>query len=515
MSPASSSTQSHSTNRTLKFFAFTIFALLCIRAIFLGPIDLLDPTEGRYAAVALEMVNSSNWMIPSLPGPDGAVPYLGKPPMHFWLTALSYKFFGVDEWTSRLSSFVAAIGTLALLFWFGRSVRSNTMGALAAFLTISTIEFFLLSGASIIDVTLTFWTCATAIFGYCSIVKTKMNQNLARAIFPLMLAGGFLTKGPIAWVLPGPALAYAWWTASTPRQAFSWKWISYAGIATVLLVAPWFIIAENLYPGSAKYFFWNENIARYLFKEYGDRYGSGHRYPYGTALGMGLISFIPWTPWLAVLLWKMGRRRLFENQLIIFSLIWGMTPLMFFSLARQLHFGYVLPGMPGLGFAMALLLIESPVAGMSGRLRRRLSWGCVTVAVAYTGVGLYLTKFSHDNSSRLPMEYVSNHLRGEQINIGFFDRNIFEPMWLGSAGVRELSDNITVHLFERSDCLNLSPEFLIEEKRIRSLPECFRKQYVDMADLGRWHWFSSTAGAIPITAPTIEKLPASLLSLQR
>ena len=87
------------------------------RASLLEYTDLLDPTEARYASVAQEMVNSGNWLTPMLPLPQGTVPYLGKPPLHFWLTALSYQVFGIEEWTARLTSFLMTISLLFLIFW--------------------------------------------------------------------------------------------------------------------------------------------------------------------------------------------------------------------------------------------------------------------------------------------------------------------------------------------------------------------------------------------------------------
>jgi 4-amino-4-deoxy-L-arabinose transferase-like glycosyltransferase len=56
----------------------------------LGSAYLMDPDEGRYAEIAREMLALQDWLIPRL----NLLPYLEKPPLVYWLTALSFKVFG-------------------------------------------------------------------------------------------------------------------------------------------------------------------------------------------------------------------------------------------------------------------------------------------------------------------------------------------------------------------------------------------------------------------------------------
>src|SRR6202008_4765422 len=43
---------------------------------------LLDPDEGFYAAIPLEMLRGGDWLVPRLNG----LPCIEKPPLYFWLT---------------------------------------------------------------------------------------------------------------------------------------------------------------------------------------------------------------------------------------------------------------------------------------------------------------------------------------------------------------------------------------------------------------------------------------------
>src|SRR5919107_223856 len=71
-----------------------LLVLLLLPAAMLYPtlgFHLLEPDEGRYAQIPREMLAHGNWVVPTLQGE----PYLDKPPLMYWLVALSYKAFGV------------------------------------------------------------------------------------------------------------------------------------------------------------------------------------------------------------------------------------------------------------------------------------------------------------------------------------------------------------------------------------------------------------------------------------
>src|SRR4051812_27566503 len=80
-----------------------VFAWLAATA-WLRPLSL--PDEGRYVGVALEMLWSGNWLVPTL----DTLPYFHKPPLFYWVTAASLATFGINEWAARLGSLLAATG---------------------------------------------------------------------------------------------------------------------------------------------------------------------------------------------------------------------------------------------------------------------------------------------------------------------------------------------------------------------------------------------------------------------
>src|SRR5438094_847693 len=73
--------------------ASSVVAIVALLAIVGTGHPIQDNNEGLYGRVAQEMLQGGDWVIPRLDG----VPYLEKPPLLYWLTALSFKAFGDGE----------------------------------------------------------------------------------------------------------------------------------------------------------------------------------------------------------------------------------------------------------------------------------------------------------------------------------------------------------------------------------------------------------------------------------
>ncbi|RIL08633.1 MAG: hypothetical protein DCC75_08390, partial [Proteobacteria bacterium] len=337
-----------------------LFGAILLRGALLEYTDLIDPTEARYASVAQEMVLLGDWLTPRLPMPEGVVPYMGKPPLHFWLTASAYSIFGIDEWTARLPSWLSAIALLLVIVSFGRRFFGERVGLSAALIAFSSVILFFLSGASVTDVTLAALVTGSTYFLYLLAISDGLTRKYA-LISSACMALAFLTKGPIAVILVWLPLLL--WSAV--QKNFRWlksvPWLT-SGLLFFAITSPWFVANEINNPGSFRYFFWNENIARYLFKDYGDKYGTGHVHPYGTSWFMLFANFMPWS---LIIIWKSFRRgwrqiweRLKSDQNLLFALTWGVSAALFFTFVRQLHGMYVLPCIPGMALFSAVLLEE-------------------------------------------------------------------------------------------------------------------------------------------------------------
>src|SRR5205823_9704836 len=106
----------------------SLLLVLVLPAVLLYPTRgfyLLEPDEGRYAQIPKEMLHGGSWVVPTLQGE----PYLDKPPLLYWLVALSYRAFGVCPEAARLVPAVCVHLTILAVYLLGR----RSVGGRAAF----------------------------------------------------------------------------------------------------------------------------------------------------------------------------------------------------------------------------------------------------------------------------------------------------------------------------------------------------------------------------------------------
>jgi 4-amino-4-deoxy-L-arabinose transferase-like glycosyltransferase len=111
-----------------QWFLGLFAAALVLWGVSLGNVPLRDWDEGTRALIAREIYRTGNWLYPTLQGE----PYLLKPPLMDWLIALSYKLWGVRDFTTRLpGAFFSACG-VPLLYLVGREVFLQRLPAVFA-----------------------------------------------------------------------------------------------------------------------------------------------------------------------------------------------------------------------------------------------------------------------------------------------------------------------------------------------------------------------------------------------
>lgn len=535
----------------LYLFVLAIF----LRLMFLGVTDLLDPTESRYASVAQEMVISNDWITPAIPGRNGIEPYLGKPPFHFWLTAIAYSVFGVAEWTSRLPSSVSALLILCAIGSFTSRAYDRRTALLACWVAFTSCMFFFLAGASVLDVTLTALVTLSFLQLQSHLDSEGQRGSRPAVIGALFAALAFLTKGPVALVLIGLPLFL--WLISTRQfgRLKSFPWAS-TTLVFIAVAAPWFVASEVANPGFLEYFFWNENVARYLFEDYGDRYGRGHTHVYGMSWIMMFIAFCPWTLVVIYTIWRKGIRWTIEqvrsDQTLRLMLIWGLSPALFFTFVRQLHGMYLLPAVPGLAIFSARLILRafettsSPVERsrllLPGELIRISTFAGATVMIAaslffapsfYPLLAIlplgYLIRSSRESGSsgalfgsminsggsvaalyvivltcatpilesRMSatriLDKVAESGTGETASIALINANKYSPWWMARAWKTELSAPVTVFYIHPNEIGSEGvKDVLIRAGQENRLPPAQLPNFRTVMQDGGWKWITRT-----------------------
>jgi 4-amino-4-deoxy-L-arabinose transferase-like glycosyltransferase len=137
---------------------FALGALAVLRMLSVGLYPLMDHTEARYADIAQRMLQANDWITPWIG--DG-VPFLGKPPLSFRATRLSFEALGVNEFAARFPHFL--LGVLVAWTIWSHVRRSSARAAWHGVAILSGSALFLVaSGAVMTDMALTLGTTILA-----------------------------------------------------------------------------------------------------------------------------------------------------------------------------------------------------------------------------------------------------------------------------------------------------------------------------------------------------------------
>jgi 4-amino-4-deoxy-L-arabinose transferase-like glycosyltransferase len=348
--------------------------LLLTRALGMAQVPLMDSTEARYGEIARKMAELNDWVTPWF---GYGTPYWGKPPLAFWLTAISFKLFGVSEFAARLPHFLISLVIIALIWWLsGHRDRDVAMPTVAVICAASL--YFISSGAVMTDIELTLGTSLAMAGFWFAVEKSDASSGHSRWVASLLFFGGLvvglLAKGPVSLVFAGTPLFL--WTAYNRRWLDVWHclpWIRGA-LATLAIALPWYWIAEQRTPGFLAYFLIGEHWHRFVTPGWqGDRYGHTHLFSIGTIWVAAFIDTLPWSLLLPIAAWRWhNRKKKPSNEMISevlssrsddrvwrgYLLIWAITPLLLFTAARNITFVYVLPGMPAAAMLAGNWLVQ-------------------------------------------------------------------------------------------------------------------------------------------------------------
>lgn len=247
----------------LRIVALSIFTYLL--GVFLVPLMDIDATQ--YASMSREMLLSGNY----LQVYDLAADYLDKPPMLFWLSSLSLYIFGIHDWAYRLPSFLFSLLALystyrlALLF-YRKEVAMLSMTILA-----SCQAMFLINHDVRTDTMLVGWV-TFSIWQLAEWYQLNRWKNLVLAA--VAIAGGMMTKGPIALMIPVFAFVPHLILRRNWKQFIRWEYLPMILIIALLLVPmsiglyrqydlqPGKVIGGKVINSGLRFYYWTQSFGR-------------------------------------------------------------------------------------------------------------------------------------------------------------------------------------------------------------------------------------------------------------
>lgn len=420
-------------------FAWTV-TILWVMAIVgtvawfrLGGIGLVDETEPLFAEAARQMTLTGDWVTPYF----NEATRFDKPPLVYWLMAITYQTVGVNEWSARFPSALAITVLTAISFYtlyrFGiprpsqvtpqslpvepeakqtntrsdteSNTRSNTTRSIAleqqtsshaqlvrwlsALIGSAAIalnpQTFLWSRTGVSDMLLSGCMGVALLCFFCGYGQPESPQVQRRwyLAFFVFSALAVLTKGPVGVVLPGLIVAaflvYIGKLRSVLRE-LPWGWG--AGLFLVITL-PWYIlvIARNgqTYIDA---FFGYHNLERFTSVV------NNHSAPWYFYIPVVALSFLPWSVHLliAIIRLRFWQRTQWQQQprsthLGLFALTWFVVIFGFFTIAVTKLPSYTLPLLPAAGIVVGLFWSDQMTRSQP-RLADHISHGITIILYA-------------------------------------------------------------------------------------------------------------------------------------
>ncbi|MGD0857955.1 MAG: glycosyltransferase family 39 protein [Terracidiphilus sp.] len=406
-----------------------IFAAVYFASLFTPP--LMDDVDASHAQAAQHVAETGNWITCQING----IRYIEKPPLPYWLVAVSYRIFGQNTFATHLPNALAMLGLAWLCWvWAGRAWGPRA-GLYAGLGVLTSIGPFLFTRFIIPESILSLFLLI-ALYGLITGFELNRPNRFYWAWACVALA--LLTKGFIAPVffigaaIPYLVLTGQWrhWRALKPVSGF---------LLFLLIAAPWHILCGLANPdqghavgnhptignvhGFFYFYFVNEHFLRFFSLRYPHDY---NKLPFAAYWLLHLVWLFPWSLFLPALLavaWKTrhnwrqhlrsdageavdlyidGSRRedvagylvglTFRVRTVWLLSLFSAWTLLFFSISSNQEY-YTFPVWPPLFILIAAVLTRAEEteectelrSGMRGVGRAVLAWvvEAVTVAALY------------------------------------------------------------------------------------------------------------------------------------
>ncbi|MFN2576867.1 MAG: ArnT family glycosyltransferase [Pyrinomonadaceae bacterium] len=306
--------------------------------------------ESYFALGALLMIERGEWLAPHAADEQP----LNKPPLTYWLIGLSYKIFGANYGAARFPSVIAALCTLAVVYFCGFQFGGAQQGIVAAAVLATSYLFLNFARTAMSDMLLTlFVTTSLTCFTILLASNPRYGTMLAVAGYAA-LGLGVLTKGPIALALIAVPIATE---LIISRDGSELRKLQLGrGLILFLIVsAPYFVIVYlRLGAGPLRFFFIGENVQRFT----GATYTWSQR-PLWYEFMAFFSDFAPWSLVLPIAVWLDWKRVLRADRSVRALYLWLLWTVILFSISSFKLDYYLLPAMPVAALLTARMFVRS------------------------------------------------------------------------------------------------------------------------------------------------------------
>lgn len=400
--------------------ALLVFAWFALTA-WVRPLML--PDEGRYVGVAWEMLRSGDWLVPRIDG----LPFFHKPPLFYWITALSMDAFGPNALAARAAPLLGATAAVVALSWLSRRWSAAATARSAAWVLATMPLFYVGAQFANLDMLVAGCISVTIVGLADAVLGAEQGRPVTRSLMLAWVGAalGLLAKGLIGVVLP--ALVVGAWLVASGRWRAVRRLLWWPGmLAFGAIAAPWFVAMQARFPAFLDYFFVVQHFKRY------SQGGFNNVQPFWFYPAVLLLLCLPWAGWA----WAGARRAVAQwsaaQPLRPLMVCWLIVVLGFFSLPQSKLIGYVLPAVP----PMAWLLADALDHG------GRRWWRASTALAVALGVAAVLAIGLSGRHSAKPIGLALRQAQATGTPVVFVGTYLHDvPFYAGSTAVLHVVDD--------------------------------------------------------------------------
>jgi 4-amino-4-deoxy-L-arabinose transferase-like glycosyltransferase len=328
-----------------KIVLMLVLIFIPLFMFYLGVPSFWEEDESIYVDITRQMILRNDYVSTFF----NYQPRFDKPPLNFWITAVFYKLFGMNEFTSRLASNIFGFLGLIMVYLFGRKLFNRRSGLLAALILGTSFLYFIETQMAIIDTTLTFFITLTLYWFYQGFFERQPKFLLLMGI-PLGL--GILTKGPVALILPAAVglttgLSEIFRKRVNWRSLFNWRILG-AFVIALAISLPWYLAMWSRHGMS----FLDAHFGYHMIRRFStaiEGHGGGWYY-YLYYVVLLFIGFLPWSFGITGSISAVFKKLTGSKTFFLFS--WSMVIFGFFTIAQTKLPGYILPLLPPVALMM-------------------------------------------------------------------------------------------------------------------------------------------------------------------
>jgi 4-amino-4-deoxy-L-arabinose transferase-like glycosyltransferase len=326
-------------NNVKNLILITIISFVLISSN-IGGLYIYSLDEAKNSVCAREMLDRGDLIVPTF----NQELRTDKPPLHYYFMQLAYLIFGVNEFSARFFSVIMGIITLLTTWWLANRYLGARAALYAMLVLISSLHFDLQFHMAVPDPYLIFLLTVGLAAFYVFYREEKTGYLL---ISYIAFGLGTLTKGPVAIALPGLSILIF----LLINKKFSWEymlklkpfWI--LGVLMIVVI-PWYVLVSLKTNGDwTRDFFFYHNLGRYTSTM------EGHGAIFLITPLIVIIGLLPFSIFLIQSFrWTWQKRR--ENHLLLYSLVYILTIVAFFSISKTKLPNYTVPAYPFLAILL-------------------------------------------------------------------------------------------------------------------------------------------------------------------